>query len=243
MAKQKFYAVAKGRVPGIYTTWDNCKAQVDKYPGAIYKSFPTEEEARDYLSDNSGNKDLPLHSTETKKKKTSSKDGIKSKANVKFHKDYIDPIKLKKTHDFICFVDGSYDKNTKVYGSGVVILSQIDDGCHATMTAGIDEYDQWNIVGELEAALHALSTAVNVGAEKVVIYHDLINIALWATGAYRAKNEYTQNYVRKIEEYSKQLDITFVKVKGHSDNRYNDAADEMADRAVKMYNEYLQGEI
>ena len=28
--KKKFYAVAVGRKPGIYTTWDECKKQVDK---------------------------------------------------------------------------------------------------------------------------------------------------------------------------------------------------------------------
>ena len=33
----KFYAVRKGKVPGIYNSWDACKRMVDGYPGAIYK--------------------------------------------------------------------------------------------------------------------------------------------------------------------------------------------------------------
>lgn len=41
----KFYAVKKGRNPGVYSSWDDCKVQVDGYSGAIYKSFKTEEEA------------------------------------------------------------------------------------------------------------------------------------------------------------------------------------------------------
>lgn len=43
--KKKYYVVWKGRKPGIYTSWDECKAQVEKFTGAKYKSFPTKEEA------------------------------------------------------------------------------------------------------------------------------------------------------------------------------------------------------
>ena len=35
----KYYAVKKGRKTGIFTTWDDCKAQVNGYKGAVYKSF------------------------------------------------------------------------------------------------------------------------------------------------------------------------------------------------------------
>lgn len=45
----KYYAVRKGRKTGIFRTWEDCKAQVIKYEGAEYKSFPTEEEARTYM--------------------------------------------------------------------------------------------------------------------------------------------------------------------------------------------------
>ena len=33
----------------MFLTWDECKKQVMGYPGAIYKSFGTEEEAKEYL--------------------------------------------------------------------------------------------------------------------------------------------------------------------------------------------------
>ncbi|WP_299138926.1 ribonuclease H family protein [uncultured Vibrio sp.] len=44
MAK-KYYVVWKGRTPGIFTAWNECKAQVDGFAGARYKSFPTLGEA------------------------------------------------------------------------------------------------------------------------------------------------------------------------------------------------------
>ena len=46
----KFYAVKIGKTPGVYKTWDECKAMVDGYPGASYKSFKTQKEAEDFIS-------------------------------------------------------------------------------------------------------------------------------------------------------------------------------------------------
>lgn len=45
MAKQKYYVVWAGRKPGIYTSWDECKKQVDGYQQAKYKSYSSREEA------------------------------------------------------------------------------------------------------------------------------------------------------------------------------------------------------
>ncbi|XP_077408212.1 ribonuclease H1 isoform X2 [Vanacampus margaritifer] len=46
MAKGKFfYAVRKGFHPGVYDTWDECKAQVEKFPSASFKKFGAKEHA------------------------------------------------------------------------------------------------------------------------------------------------------------------------------------------------------
>ena len=45
MSKKKYYAVKIGRVTGIFDNWDECKASVDSYSGADYKSFTTKQEA------------------------------------------------------------------------------------------------------------------------------------------------------------------------------------------------------
>ena len=49
---KKYYAVAKGRKTGIFTTWNECEKQVKGFPGAIYKSFSAEAEAKRFLSGN-----------------------------------------------------------------------------------------------------------------------------------------------------------------------------------------------
>lgn len=43
--KNKFYVVWKGKVPGIYDSWDACKEQISGMKGAQYMSFPTREQA------------------------------------------------------------------------------------------------------------------------------------------------------------------------------------------------------
>ncbi len=48
MAK-KYYAVKIGKTPGVYLSWDDCKAMVDGYPGAKYKGFSNIAEAEAFL--------------------------------------------------------------------------------------------------------------------------------------------------------------------------------------------------
>ena len=43
--KKSVYAVARGRVPGTYNTWDECKAQVNGFSGAKFEGFHTRTEA------------------------------------------------------------------------------------------------------------------------------------------------------------------------------------------------------
>lgn len=45
----KYYAIKKGRHPGIYTTWDDAKQQVDGFSGAVYKSFKQRSDAETFM--------------------------------------------------------------------------------------------------------------------------------------------------------------------------------------------------
>jgi ribonuclease HI len=46
----KFYAVRKGKKPGIYTTWAECRLQVFGFPGAEYKGFDKQEDAEAFMN-------------------------------------------------------------------------------------------------------------------------------------------------------------------------------------------------
>jgi ribonuclease HI len=44
-----YYVVHKGRNPGIYTSWDKCKKEIEKFEGAIFKKFTDKNEASAFL--------------------------------------------------------------------------------------------------------------------------------------------------------------------------------------------------
>lgn len=128
----KFYAVAIGRNPGIYSTWNEAKEQVNGFKGAKYKSFLTNEEAQQYIlsfvnsnkTDNKTetikNKKIKIESTKSSSsniknlKKSLSK---KSKINDKpqnfgvVEMDYNTYKKLKKTGKSIGMLEYEINEN------------------------------------------------------------------------------------------------------------------------------------
>ncbi|UQZ84122.1 Ribonuclease H [Paenibacillus konkukensis] len=50
MAKQKYYVVWEGKVPGIYKTWAECQTQTNGYPQARFKAYESEAEAKAALA-------------------------------------------------------------------------------------------------------------------------------------------------------------------------------------------------
>lgn len=44
--KQKYYVVWEGVEPGIYSSWSACQEQIKGYPGAKYRAYNSEQEAR-----------------------------------------------------------------------------------------------------------------------------------------------------------------------------------------------------
>lgn len=50
--KKKYYAVWKGHHPGIFESWDDCKAQIKDFKGAQYKAFGSFDAAKKALKGN-----------------------------------------------------------------------------------------------------------------------------------------------------------------------------------------------
>lgn len=49
-----YYAVAKGRSAGVYSSWSDCENQVKGYSGAQFKKFDTAADARAFVQGGSG---------------------------------------------------------------------------------------------------------------------------------------------------------------------------------------------
>lgn len=50
--KKKYYTVWKGHKTGVFESWDDCKAQIKDYQGAVYKSFDSFDAAKKALNSN-----------------------------------------------------------------------------------------------------------------------------------------------------------------------------------------------
>ena len=198
MAKKKFYAVRQGRKTGMFLTWDECKKQVMGYPGAIYKSFGTEAEAKEYLGI-----------------------GI--------------PIKNTSSDAVEIYVDGSYHAGTKEFSYGMVVLINGREEKFSKKMSDPELAQMRNVAGEIKGSEAAMQYAMDHKIPSIIIYHDYQGIASWCNGDWKANKTGTiayRNFYRKAKE---QVHIEFRKVKGHSNDKYNDMVDELAKEALGIH--------
>lgn len=205
MAK-KYYAVKKGLTPGIYTDWETCRKQVSSFPGAEYKGFATLEEAERYL-DPEGN---PF----------SQEEGL-----------------IVPPGCAVAYVDGSFRESTGKFSYGVVFFADDEEGTlrehHFSRSFSDPELlEMRNVSGEIMGAAQAMKTAAAMGLKELTIYHDYEGIAKWCQGLWKANKPWVKKYKAFYDEMSKVLKINFIKVKGHSGDRYNEIADELAKKAL-----------
>lgn len=209
MKKQKFYAVKIGKKTGIYKNWQDCKEQVTGFSGAIYKSFENFEDAKNYLNLNEKDKE----ETDEKEEKEINFENIKD-------------------DEILSYVDGSYKKDTFEYGYGVVLI--LKDEVIEIFGKGENPEvaKSRNVTGELFGAVRAVSEGIKRKKKKITIFYDYQGISSWANGEWKCNLPLTLGYKEKISEFRKEIEINFVKVKAHSNNKYNDLADHLAKKSL-----------
>lgn len=233
-----YYAVKIGENPGIYGSWTECEKQVKGYPNAQFKKWKTREEAEAYINGNStstphgsGVSSLGLGS------KTPSFREEKGKAELFPAQDgsltAIEELFQSTKTDCIAYVDGSFEKDSGVYGYGVVFIEK-NGNIEEYIDSGREESYQSmrNVSGEILGALKATSLAVEKGYSSIAIFHDYQGIASWAKGEWKCNKEKTIEYREKMLEFQKDLKISFHKVQAHSGDHFNERADALAKQAV-----------
>lgn len=210
MAKKKYYAVVKGRTPGIYFTWEDCKAQVDQYPGAIYKSFPSITEAEQFVN-GQGVKSVP----QKKEKNEPPAEQIFSDEEC-----------------LVAYVDGSYEDSMKEYAYGCVFVFS-DEEITLNGSGWDEEYvSMRNVAGEILGSEKAILWAIEHSYKKIIIYYDYEGIEKWANDIWKANKPGTIRYKEFIKEKREQIDICFKKVQAHTGDTYNEMADKLAKQAL-----------
>lgn len=198
----KFYAIKKGRIPGIYTNWSEVKKQVEGFSGSDFKAFSTEKEAKSFLEES-----LPTLERE----------------------EQLD-VEFDVPNDFIeIYVDGSYSSNPPIYGSGWVAVEG-DESIKKKSFSGEDErYLKSNQVpGEVFGCIDAINWAKESGYKGVIIYYDYEGIEKWATGQWKANSDVAKDYIILYKQASCGIDVVFRKVKAHSGVNFNEVADKLA---------------
>lgn len=232
MAKRKYYAVRVGKVPGIYSTWEECKAQVDGVSGASYKSFPSLEEAEHYIQ----------KADENDAKITTAVD----LSSVDFNAQVESCISALCENELIAFVDGSYDATGEKSAFGAIIFSQGGnrDVLYKSFTKQLGEefISLRNVAAELEGVKEAINWAIQYNKTKISIYYDYEGIEKWATGQWKANKAITKDYVCFIQEKRLSLQIEFIKVPAHTGVKFNEEVDTIAKSALlakghKTYND------
>ena len=219
MANKKIYVVRKGRKTGMFSTWAECQKQETGYSGAEYKSFASMEDARAFLAIQ-GEADGSA----------AGNDNGKREAKMQPTGDYREY--LREPGTAVAYVDGSYDKASGDFSCGVVFLYEGQEKHYGKRYSDRELAAMRNVAGEIKGSETAMKIALENGVEKLVIYHDYEGIAKWCNGAWKANKEGTKAYQAYYQEVRKRLPIVFVKVKGHSGDRYNDVADELAKNAL-----------
>ena len=130
------------------------------------------------------------------------------------------------------YVDGSYDHRKKEFSYGMVIRKKEGELYFAEKYADPALASMRNVAGEIKGAQKAMQYAVDRGYQKLAIYYDYEGIAKWCTGEWAAKKEGTKAYRSFYNGVKDRLQVRFVKVKGHSNDEYNDRADMLAKSAL-----------
>jgi ribonuclease HI len=228
--RKQYYAVRNGRKPGIYRTWEDCKAQVDGYANAQYKGFSSLEEAEAYLGSVKANKPDAAKAPGATKKSSGAGHGD----------DETMALEMLETNDglkhVVIYTDGACLGNPGPGGYGVVTLhgkerQEFSRGFRLTTNNRM----------EMLACIVGLQTLESPSA--VTLYSDsqyVINSMTKGWALRWKKNRWKRNGadVPNADLWEKMLDlcekhkVRFNWVRGHAGNKENERCDQLARQAA-----------
>lgn len=130
------------------------------------------------------------------------------------------------------YVDGSYNIHDRRFSYGAVIFHGGEEYTISEAFSDDELAVMRNVAGEIKGAEAVMRYCVENGIKSVAIYHDYEGIARWCLGEWKANRNGTRAYADYYNSVKDILRVVFVKVKGHSGDKYNDMADRLAKDAL-----------
>lgn len=232
---QKYYVVWAGRQTGIFTDWGRCKAQVEGFAGARYKSYPTRAEAEAAFRDGPGPAAArPARATAPAGARPAGK-GPRTftAAEVDAH-----PARVK------IFADGGCEPNPGRAGSGVAVYR---DGQVDELWYGLYNPRGTNNTAELNALHQALLMAEQeVGRQvSVAVFCDssyaIQCVTQWAVGWQKKGWKKPGGEIRNLDLiqpafalYTRlRTAVPVLHVNGHAGIEGNELADRMSIHGIE----------
>lgn len=227
MAQKKVYAVKRGRTTGLFTSWDECRAQVEGFAGAVYKGFASPQEAQAWLFGAGEMASLFGDEPSAPPMRARTK-GTPSAASA--------PKNTEPPADFTVYSDGSCLKNPDGPGGYAAVIVDNRTGTARELSGG--EPSTTNNRMELRAGIEALSAlpphaTVDFYTDSQYMKNAFTKYWLrnWKRNGWRtATGEPVKNQDlwRALDEAFQSHTVRFHWVKGHAGNPLNERCDALA---------------
>jgi ribonuclease HI len=242
-----FYAVAKGKQIGIFSTWDECKQQTSGFTGAVFKKFTTKAEAEQFILEKTIFNKTGFNKTgikETGIKET----GIKETPNKKPPRNVITQIEDSAFQpDYYVYTDGSCSDNGKATAAaGIGIYFGENDSRNVSQrVAG----KQTNNTAELGAIIHLygiIKPDIDQGKKIAIVSDSEYAIRCVTTYGQKCADVDWKMAIPNIELvktayelYRDKPNVKFLHIMAHTDNTDihsigNDGADRLANKAIGL---------
>ena len=249
-----FYAVVKGRRPGVYNSWSDCENHIKGFKGAHFQKFKTEQAAIHFIKNSGGNKKGPpvkqtklsqfFNITPPPNKKSVVK-SVNHKQTSTIKKNVAEFTKSDFIPDYYVYTDGACSHNGRKNAKAGIGIYFGDNDVRNTSERVIGR--QTNNTAELTAIIktfYIIKNDLNMG-KKVCIASDS-QYSIWCATTYgkrMSKDNWRKDIpnkklVQKIYElYGNNHRVAFKHVRAHTSNTDihsvgNDHADRLANEAI-----------
>lgn len=206
----KYYAVARGKKIGLFTSWKECQASTKGYKSPIFKSFETRSLAEEYLRDQMA---------------------ISAGEYITVYKKELEGVWESPMCHLLRF-DGGSRGNPGLAGSGSILLSPVGrTGARSTVfEAGrILSGKRTNNEAEYDGIINGLTVALYNKIRHVVIEGDSKLVIEQVRGAWKASAPHIQELLAKVMHLIYQFDYVGIR---HIRREGNSDADRLANEAM-----------